>query len=94
MPGYDPEHDGSYGEWLRSKNVGFNPHGRTRSEQVIDEGHLQSGERFKVTQDELGNRVRERSAEMGVSTGQDVRIAAPCVTAQVASGEKRDVQPA
>lgn len=94
MPGYDPQRDGPYGEWLRSKNVGYNPHGRIRTERVVAEGTLtdgqHAGERYQVRQDELGNRVRERSAQLGVSTGQDVRINAPCITTDLGSREVRD----
>ncbi|MCC5574470.1 hypothetical protein IMZ11_02290 [Microtetraspora sp. AC03309] len=94
MSGYDPACGVPYGEWLKRKGIGFNPNGVVRTERVTAEGYLPSGERFKTVQDELGNRVRERSAEMGVSTGQDVHIAAPCVTATLGTTETRDVQPA
>jgi Fe2+ transport system protein FeoA len=89
MSRYDPQRDGPYGEWLKNKAVGFNPRGRSRTERVIDEGRLSTGEAYKTVQDELGNRVRERSAEMGVSTGQDVTIRAPELAIQTTAIERR-----
>ncbi len=94
MPGYDPQRDGPYREWLRNKGVRTNFGGLVRSERVVDEGTIadgrHAGERYQVRQDELGNRVRERSASQGVSTGQDVRINAPCITTDLGSREVRD----
>ncbi|MCC5580580.1 hypothetical protein IMZ11_33680 [Microtetraspora sp. AC03309] len=89
MPGYDPACGVPYGEWLRAKGVGFNPSGLVRTERVIDEGHLSTGERYKTVQDGVGNRVRERSASMGVSTGQDVTIRAPHLATSTATTERR-----
>lgn len=89
MPGYGPNGDMGYGAWLKWKFASFNSRGRTRTEQVIDEGHLSTGEAYKVTQDELGNRVRERSAEMGVSTGRDVTIRAPRIHRKATTHEER-----
>lgn len=96
MPGYDPASGVPYGVWLRDKGVGYNPHGRSRTERVIDEGHLtrtvndrEVTEAYQTRQDELGNRVRERSSEMGVSTGQDVTVRAPQLAMSFAATERR-----
>ncbi len=90
MPGYDPASGISYGEWLRSKSVGYNPSGRSRTERVINEGHLSDGQRFQVRENEVGDRVRERSSEMGVSTGQDVTVKAPALAMSFAATERWD----
>ncbi|ETK36120.1 hypothetical protein MPTA5024_10875 [Microbispora sp. ATCC PTA-5024] len=61
---------------------------------MVGEGTLaegpHAGERYQVRQDELGNRVRERSASQGVSTGQDVKINAPCIQGDIGTREVRD----
>jgi hypothetical protein len=93
MSEYDPARDGPYGDWLRNKGVRANFGGLSRTERVIGEGTVprgeHAGERFKTIQDELGNRVRERSAEMGVSTGQDVVIRAPKLHISMTATEER-----
>jgi hypothetical protein len=91
MPGstYDPQRDGPYGDYLKNKGIRANFGGLSRTERVIDEGRLNSGERYQTRQDELGNRTRERSAEMGVSTGQDVVIRAPKLNISMKATEER-----
>lgn len=93
MSGYDPACGVPYGEWLKNKGIRANFGGLSRTERVIDEGTVSrgehAGERFKTVQDELGNRVRERSAEMGVSTGQDVVIRAPKLNIKTVASEER-----
>jgi hypothetical protein len=55
---YDPDVHGTYGEWLRSKNIQTRPQGWTSAtrDQVV-EGRDRSGRRFKRTTDQLGNDV-------------------------------------
>lgn len=93
MSEYDPARHGPYGEWLKNKGVRANFQGLARTERVIGEGTVPRGEyagqRFKTSQDELGNRVRERSESRGVSTGQDVVIRAPKLTISMKATEER-----
>lgn len=94
MP-WDPQRDGPYWQWLQSKNVNTGRHGRTRTSQVVDEGTIAegkpyAGQRYQVRRDELGSKVRERSSSMAVSTGQDVKVAAPTVAMSAPAREVRD----
>lgn len=94
MPGYDPECDGPYGLWLKSKSVRTGVNGRARTDRVVDggvipEGQPFAGERFQKRRDELGNEVTERSASLGVSTGQDVTVTAPNLHMAFAATERR-----
>lgn len=82
MSGYDPARHKTYGDYLKAKGVRANFGGLSRTERVIDEGHLSNGERYQTRQDELGNRTRERSDSPGVSTAQDVVIRAPHLSVQ------------
>lgn len=80
----------TFGERMRRKRFGgLLKGGRSRTERVTSEGHLATGEAYKVTTDELGNKVRERSTSRGVSTGQDVKIAAPCLSGSLGVREER-----
>jgi hypothetical protein len=69
---YDPEMDGPYGDWLKSKNVRRMPSTHATRDQVA-EGETPRGGRFKRVTDQLGNEGTQRT-EPGGSEHQDVTI--------------------
>lgn len=75
---YDPETHGTYGAWLRSKNIHTRPQGWTRAtrDQVV-EGRDQHGRRYKRTTDQLGNDVIQHGDDQ-----QSVIVRPRTVTAQ------------
>lgn len=58
-------------------------HVSRRTGNRVREGRDAAGQRYKVTTDELGNKVRERQ------DGQDVKIAAPRIVSETSVREER-----
>jgi len=56
---------------------------RRRGGSRVTQGKDEKGQRYQVTTDELGNKVRERQ------DGQDVRISAPHLRAGIQVNEER-----
>ncbi|MGI5274745.1 hypothetical protein ACQEUU_37310 [Nonomuraea sp. CA-218870] len=55
---YDPDKHGTYGEWLRSKNIHTRTQGWTHATRdQVREYVGRDGRRVKDTTDQLGNRV-------------------------------------
>ncbi len=81
MPGVTPY---SAADLARLRSVQARPQGWTwRTRDQVHEDRDEHGRPFKVTVDQLGNRVRERW------TGQDVRIMAAVVRRQLSLREVR-----
>lgn len=72
MSVYDPERDGPYGDWLRSKNVAQTSRTHATKDQVT-EGPTRDGGRYKRVKDQLGHEVTQRTERDG-SEHQDVTI--------------------
>jgi hypothetical protein len=70
----------------RLRSIGHLSRGQTRSRSMSGREHPESGEPFKVTTDELGNKVTEHGGELGVSTRQDVNINAETVHLDLKAG--------
>ncbi|MEU6709983.1 hypothetical protein ABZ897_00775 [Nonomuraea sp. NPDC046802] len=89
---YDPDVHGSYGEWLRSKNLQTRPQGWTHATHDQAREYVgKDGKRVKDVTDQLGNRVVQHGRDQ-----QSVIARPQTVTAQIpASALKRgttDVQ--
>lgn len=61
---YDPDLHGSYGAWLRSKNIHTRPSGWTHATRdQVREYVGKDGRRVKDTTDQLGNRVVQHGVD-------------------------------
>lgn len=70
---YDPDKHGTYGAYLRSKNLQTRTQGWTHATRdQVHEGRDREGRRFKTTTDQLGNDVTEHGRDQ-----QSVHIKSP-----------------
>lgn len=82
---YDPAVHGTYGAWLRGKNIQARPEGWSNATRdVVTEGRDRHGRRFKSTRDQLGNDVVQHGTDQ-----QSVRINAPHVRVASTTVEER-----
>lgn len=82
---YDPDLHGSYGAWLRSKNIQARPAGWTcATRDQVREGVDTTGLRFKHTTDQLGNEVVQHGHDQ-----QSVKINAPTIRVATTTTEER-----
>ena len=62
MPGFDPAVHGTYGAYLREKNLQVRGQGFTwATRDQVSEGRREDGTRFKHTVDQLGHETREHA---------------------------------
>lgn len=87
---YDPDVHGSYGAWLRSKNIQARPFGWScATRDQVSEGRDAQGRRFKTTTDQLGNDTIQHGRDQ-----QSVRIKSPeTVVAKIPMKEGSRVEP-
>lgn len=87
---YNPAKHGTYGEWLRSKNITTRPTGWTHATRdQVREGRDSQGRRFKDTTDQLGNHVIQHGHDQ-----QSVIARPQTITAKIPASAVRspDVQ--
>lgn len=82
---YDPEVHGTYGAYLRAKNIQTRPQGWSHAtHDVVREGRDRTGRLFKHTTDQLGNEVVQHGADQ-----QSVKINAPHIRLATTTTEER-----
>ena len=92
MPGYGPNGDMTYAQWLQWKAAGANFRGLNKTDRVVAEGTVpigeHAGQRFQTRRDENGHDVTTRSKPLAaVDCGQDVTIRAPHIRVKTGTQE-------
>lgn len=90
---YDPDVHGSYGAWLRSKNIQARPSGWTHATRDQTREYVgKDGRRVKDVTDQLGNRVVQHGSDQQSVVARPQTVTAHIPASALTRESRHDIE--